>query len=247
MVFFLISFLAGVLTVLAPCILPLLPIVIGSSEAGEKKVSRRALTVIGALSLSVVIFTLLLKASTLFIAIPQSFWAAFSGSVIILVGLAIVFPELWSRVPLIARMSRASNKAVGSGYQKKSVWGDALIGLALGPVFTTCSPTYLFIIATVLPASFAVGLIYLLGFTAGLALTLLLIAYFGQQLVNSIVERMGEANRIKQAFGLLIIIVGIAIMTGYDKKLETWILDSGYGATINFEETLIERFAPRAE
>jgi hypothetical protein len=31
------------------------------------------------------------------------------------------------------------------------------------------------------------------------------------------------------------------IMTGYDKKFETWILDSGYGATIQFEENLIQR------
>jgi CRISPR/Cas system CMR-associated protein Cmr5 small subunit len=39
--------------------------------------------------------------------------------------------------------------------------------------------------------------------------------------------------------------MGVAIITGYDKKLETMILDSGYGATINFEESLIERFAPQ--
>lgn len=247
MAFFLISFVAGVLTVLAPCILPLLPIVIGSSEAGEKKLSRRALTVIGALSLSVVVFTLLLKVSTLFIAIPTSFWAGFSGTVIVLVGLAIVFPSLWTRVPLVASLSRASNKAVGTGYQKKSMWGDALIGLALGPVFTTCSPTYFFIIATVLPASFVVGFVYLLGFTLGLTIALLLIAYFGQRLVNALVERMGQANRVKQVFGILVIVVGFTIMTGYDKKLAAWILDSGYGATINFEEGLIERFAPRME
>lgn len=247
MVFFLISFLAGVFTVLAPCILPLLPIVIGSSEAGEKKLSRRALTVIGTLSFSVIIFTLLLKASTLFIAIPTSFWALFSGVVIVLVGLAIVFPSLWTRVPLVASLSRVSNKAVGMGYQKKNTWGDALIGFALGPVFTTCSPTYFFIIGSILPASFAVGFIYLLGFTLGLVVALLLIAYFGQRLVNVLVVRMGQADLVKRAFGALIIVVGLAIMTGYDKKLQAWILDSGYGATINLEEGLIERFAPRME
>lgn len=244
MIFFLISVLAGVLTVLAPCILPLLPIVIGSSDGESRTLSRRSLVVIGSLSLSVIVFTLLLKASTLLITIPQTFWTGFSGTVIILVGLAIVFPSLWARIPYMQKLSTLSNKAVGAGYQKKNYSGDALIGLALGPVFTTCSPTYLFIIATILPAGFAVGFIYLLGFTAGLAISLLLIAYFGGQLVNKIVANMGAANRVKQIFGALIIIVGIGILTGYDKKLETFILDSGYGATINFEESLIERFAP---
>lgn len=244
MIFFLISVLAGILTVLAPCILPLLPIVIGSSESEEKKISRKSLVVIGSLSFSVILFTLLLKASTLLIDIPQSFWNIFSGTIIVLVGLAILFPEVWSRIPFVQKINIISNKAVGTGYQKKNHYGDMLIGLALGPVFTTCSPTYLFIIATILPAGFLVGFIYLLGFTLGLATSLLFIAYFGGKLVNKITRHMGATNRAKQIFGILIILVGIAIFTGYDKKLETAILDSGYGATINFEESLIERFAP---
>ena len=245
MVFFLIAILAGIFTVVAPCILPLLPIVIGASEEGEKRISRRAITVIGSLSVSVIFFTLLLKATTLFISIPQIFWSSFSGVVIILVGLAIAFPSLWTKVPFVNKLSILSNKAVGAGYQKKSYKGDMLIGLALGPVFTTCSPTYLFIIATTLPASFFVGLVYLLGFTFGLALALLLIAYFGQKIVNKVSEHMQATGRIKQVFGILIVVVGILILTGYDKKLETLILDSGYGATIQLEDSLIKKFAPK--
>ena len=247
MIFFLIAVLAGILTVLAPCILPLLPIVIGSSETEGRRISRRSIVVIGSLSISVVLFTLLLKATTLLIAIPQVFWSVFSGTIIVLVGLAIVFPSLWSRIPFVQKMSILSNKAIGAGYQKKNYSGDALIGLALGPVFTSCSPTYLFIIATILPAGFLVGFIYLLGFTLGLAISLLLIAYFGGQLVNKITRHMGTANRVKQIFGALIILTGIAILTGYDKNLKTAILDSGYGATINFEEVLIEKFAPKID
>lgn len=245
MIFFIISVLAGIFTVLAPCILPLLPIVIGASEAGTRGISKRALTVIGSLSISVILFTLLLKATTLFISIPQVFWTSFSGTILVIVGIAIMFPSLWARMPLVNRLSLASNKAVGAGYQKKNYKGDVLIGFALGPVFTTCSPTYLFIIATVLPASFAVGLVYLLGFTIGLALSLFLIAYFGQQIVNRVTERMQATGIVKKVFGALIILVGIAILTGYDKKIETLILDSGYGATIQLEDSLIERFAPQ--
>ncbi len=243
--FFLIAILAGIFTVVAPCILPLLPIVIGASETGEKRVSKRAITVIGSLSVSVVLFTLLLKATTLFIAIPQIFWSSFSGVIIILVGIAITFPLLWTKIPFVQKLSILSNKAVGTGYQKKSYKGDMLMGLALGPVFTTCSPTYLFIIATTLPASFFIGLVYLLGFTFGLALALLLVAYFGQRIVNKVSEHMQATGKIKQAFGVLIIFVGILILTGYDKKIETAILDSGYGATIQLEDALIEKFAPK--
>ncbi len=244
MTFFLIAVLAGVFTVVAPCILPLLPVVIGASEAGERRISSRAIAVIGALSVSVVLFTLLLKASTLLIAIPQSFWSSLSGAIIIAVGIAIAFPLLWAKIPFVQKLNVASNKVVGAGYQKKSCAGDALIGLALGPVFTTCSPTYLFIIATILPVGFTLGLFYLFGFIFGLALALLFIAYFGQQVVNKMSAHMLAAGRIKQGFGLLIVVVGIFILTGYDKKVEALILDSGYGATIQLENSLIEKFAP---
>jgi peptide methionine sulfoxide reductase msrA/msrB len=244
MIFFLIAILAGVFTVVAPCILPLLPIVIGASEAGQRHISRRAITIIGCLSVSVIVFTLLLKATTLLISIPQTFWNIFSGVVIVLVGLVIAFPSLWAKVPFVQKLNVLSNKAVGAGYKEKSYKGDMLIGLALGPVFTTCSPTYLFIIATTLPASFFVGFIYLLGFTFGLALALLLVAYFGQRIANKVSDNMKSTEKIKQVFGILIVIVGLLILTGYDKKIQTLILDSGYGATIQLEDKLIEKFAP---
>jgi len=245
MVFFLIAVLSGVLTVLAPCILPLLPIVVGSSaeQNGVRNLPKRSLVVVGSLALSVVLFTLLLKASTLLITIPQSFWQWFSGGLIVFVGVALLFPNLWAKIPGVNRISQGGNKALGAGYQKKSYTGDIIVGFALGPVFTTCSPTYLFIIATILPASFITGLWYLLGFVAGLVISLLLIAYFGNKLMSKLMRRMQTASKVKKVFGILLIVVGIAIITGYDKKFQTSILDSGYGATIDFEENLLNRFA----
>jgi cytochrome c-type biogenesis protein len=241
-----IAILAGVLTILAPCILPLLPIIIGSSNPGEKKnISKKSIVIIGSLAFSVILFTLMLKATTVFIDIPQLFWQWFSGIIIILVGISLLFPHIWGKISILQKINIQGNKIIGSGYQKHNHTGDAMIGFALGPVFTTCSPTYLFIIATILPASFAVGFIYLLGFTIGLILSLLVIAYFGQQITHAIGKNDGRvAERVKKVFAVLIIIVGIAIITGYDKKIETAILDSGYGATIEFEESLINRFSP---
>jgi len=240
MTFFIVALLAGVLTVVAPCILPLLPVVIGTSASGTG-LSRRSYAVIGSLALSVIVFTLLLKATTLFITVPQSVWQYLSGGTIILVGLAIAFPALWSRLPLVSRMSVAGNRAVGAGYAKQSMVGDVLIGVSLGPVFTTCSPTYLLIIATILPASFFVGLVYLAAFVLGLSVALLIIAYFGERLTTRISAKLGTAEGIKRIFGVLILLVGIAILTGYDKQIETKILDAGYGATINLETILINR------
>lgn len=107
MILFLISFIAGVLTVLAPCILPLLPVVIGGSlsNGGASTFNKKkAFTIIMSLGLSVIVFTLLLKASTLFIDIPEYVWKWISGSIVILLGLVTLFPSLWEN-PLLAKLS----------------------------------------------------------------------------------------------------------------------------------------------
>src|SRR3989344_1999751 len=239
MLFFFISILAGVLTILAPCILPLLPVVIGTADGTKRGISRRAVVVITSLSISVIIFTLLLKATTLFITIPDSFWTWFSGSIIAFLGIVTIFPNLWNKIPFMNKINLASNKALGAGYQKDSHYGDMIIGASLGPIFTTCSPTYLFILATVLPASPVAGFVYLLGFTLGLAISLFVIAYLGQKFVHKIFTNENRTAKLKKTFGVLFLIVGLAIITGYDKRLSSIILDTGFGGTINFEEKLI--------
>jgi len=239
MLFFLISILAGVLTILAPCILPVLPVVIGTTDGTKRGISRRAVVVITSLSISVILFTLLLKATTLFITIPDSFWTLFSGSIITFLGIVTIFPGLWSKIPFIQRINLVSNKALGAGYQKDNRYGDMIIGASLGPIFTTCSPTYLFILATVLPASSIAGFIYLIGFTIGLAVSLFTVAYLGQKFVHKIFINENRTEKLKKIFGVLFLIVGIAIITGYDKRLSSIILDTGFGGTINFEEKLI--------
>ena len=66
MILLLLSLLAGVLTVLAPCTISLLPVIVGGSLSGGQSF-RRALVVTGSLGVSVILFTLLLKVSTAFI------------------------------------------------------------------------------------------------------------------------------------------------------------------------------------
>lgn len=240
MIFFLISILAGILTVLAPCILPLLPVLIGVKEEG-RLISKRAFRIILSLIFSIIIFTLFIKSSTLFFAFGTNFWQYFSGILILITGIFITFPKAWNYLPFVNALSIKSNESLGEGFRKKSFRGDILIGLSLGPVFSTCSPTYLFILATILPSSFVFGTFYLLGFLFGLAVSLLLIAYFGESLVGKLTKNNRSEN-LKRYFGILIIIVGILIITGLDKEIQNKILDSGYGATIEFEDNLIEDF-----
>ncbi|MCR4333699.1 MAG: sulfite exporter TauE/SafE family protein [Patescibacteria group bacterium] len=234
-----VSFIAGVLTVLAPCVLPLLPVVIGTSASGRSRAT--PYIVVGSLALSVIVFTYLLKVSTVFIMVPPQFWAYLSGGIVLFFGLTLIFPSLWERIPGIAKMSAGSNKLVGSGYQRKSVLGDMLIGAGLGPVFATCSPTYFVILASVLPVSFALGTAYILAYVIGLALVLLLIALLGQRFADRLTRVSDSRGYLKRGIGILFVILGLLIITGYEKRLEILILDVGFPDVTKFEQLLLEK------
>ena len=240
MTFLLISFIAGVLTVLAPCVLPLLPVIIGGSISdGSNK--RKSYGIIGSLIVSIVFFTLILKWSTALISIPPQVWQYISGGILILVALTMIFPGLWESLPFVEKLGIGSNKVLGVGYKKNSFWGDVIIGAALGPVFSSCSPTYFVILATVLPQSFAKGFIDLLAYAVGLGLVLLVISLLGQRLTEKLGAVTDPRGWLKRGVGILFLLVGILVMTGIDTKIQTAVINSGVFDVTQVEQTLLQK------
>lgn len=225
---------------LAPCILPLLPVIVGGSLTDGKVHVQKALTIVIALCISVIAFTLILKVSTAFITIPEYVWKIVSGGIVTLLGLITLFPTLWE-TKLLARLSTKSNILLGKGDQKKSFWGDIIVGAALGPVFSTCSPTYFIVLATVLPVKPLLGLIYLLSYTLGLGISLLVVTFVGQKVVAKLNVVADSRGIFKRVLGVLFILVGIAIFTGFDKKLQVGILESGFFDVTKIEQRLLQR------
>jgi cytochrome c biogenesis protein CcdA len=238
MLLLIVSFIAGILTILAPCVLPVLPVILGSSVNDKKANKRKTLTIILSLGISVILFTLLLKVSTLFIDIPEYTWKIVSGIIILILGLVTIFPSLWEN-KFIAKLSRKSNIALGKGDQKKSFWGDVIVGASLGPVFSTCSPTYFIILATVLPVSPLLGLVYLLAYALGLCLALFAVALVGQRIVDKLGVAANPDGWFKKTLGIIFVIVAIGILTGADKKLQTYILDKGFFDVTKIEQRLL--------
>ncbi|MBY0539373.1 sulfite exporter TauE/SafE family protein [Patescibacteria group bacterium] len=239
MTFLIVSFIAGVLTVLAPCILPVLPVIIGSSAAGRSRLT--PYVVVGSLAVSVILFTYLLKVSTAFIMVPPEFWMYLSASILALFGLTLLFPSLWENIPGLSKLSVSSNKLVGAGMKKQSFWGDVLIGAALGPVFSTCSPTYFVILASVLPVSLALGSLYILSYTLGLSLVLLMLALLGERLATRLSGLADPRGWFKRTLGVLFIFLAVMIATGFDKQLQVLILNLGFIDVTKFEQILLEK------
>ena len=233
---------AGVLTVAAPCVLPLLPVVVGGAivgDGGERRARWRPFVIAASLALSVVAFTLLLKATTALLGVPPQVWQVISGVIVILLGIDLLVPSLWDRLSMAIGLQARSGAMLDRSVSRQSVTGDILTGAALGPVFSSCSPTYALIVAAVLPVSFAEGLLYVIAYAVGLAGMLLLIALLGRALVRRLGWLADPRGWFRRTVGAIFVIVGIAVITGFDKQLQTWILDAGLYAPIAHLEELI--------
>jgi cytochrome c biogenesis protein CcdA len=219
-----VAFIAGVLTILAPCIFPLLPILLGTST--DKSENRnRAITVIVSLLVSIAVLTVALYGTSNALGIDQGVLRGISASILMIIGLFMVFPKVWENISQKFGLSTNSNKLLGKAMSKNGRTRDVLIGASLGPVFSSCSPTYGLIIATILPVNFTTGLMYLLWYLLGLGIMFLLIAILGQKFVSII--------------GILFVLIGVSIIFGWDKDFEILLLELDfYDSLVNFELNL---------
>lgn len=231
------SFLAGVLTILAPCVLPVLPVIIGGSLAGHNK--WRPFVVTGSLAVSIVLFTLILKSTTALIDISSETWKFISGGIILVFGLLTILPGVWEKIEVTLKLNNRSQSLLTDSHNHGGRWGAVLVGVALGPVFSSCSPTYALILATVLPQNFFFGVILLVVYAAGLSSVLLVVALFGQRAIRRMRWAADPKGWFKRILGILFILVGVAIIFGFDKQLETALIESGYFDVGSIENTLI--------
>ncbi len=242
----LVSFVAGVLTIAAPCVLPLLPVIVGGSivrtPGGEKASTSawlRPVVIATSLAASVIVFTLLLKATTALLGVPTLVWQSIAGVILILFGLNLLFPRLWERLMTATGLQARSNRMLDSSYRRGGLGGDILLGAALGPVFSSCSPTYALILATVLPVSFAEGVVYVVVYAIGLAFALLLVALLGQSLARRLGWLANPTGWLRRTVGVILIVVGLVVILGLDKQLQAFVLEQGWYAPVANLERLI--------
>ncbi len=233
------SFFAGMLTSLAPCMLTLLPVIVGNAvlPGSNKKLDRwKPYVITASLAVSVVIFTLLLKASTVLINVAPGFWLYLSGGIVILLGISMLLPNMWAQISAKLGFEHSSNSLLAKANKRSGLIGQILTGAALGPVFASCSPVYALILATVLPINIALGMVYIVAFALGLGIALLLIALGGQKVVQKVGWAANPYGWFRRGLAIILIVVGFAIIGGYDKKFQTWAIE-----TLPFDITDIEK------
>lgn len=218
------ALLAGILTIAAPCSLPVLPILLGAS-IGQTSRARPALIALG----FVISFAAVAVA---FSVVPELFGIGPDNLRMIAVILLVVFGllMLWPRPfeSLSARFgilaSRSDRTAVRS-YSGNI--GGFVLGTTLGLIWTPCAGPVLGSILTVIVTSAHIerGALLLLVYAIGAAIPMLAIAYGGQAVTTRVRGVVRIAHRLQQGFGVLVVAFAVAMYFQYDTLITGWLSD----------------------
>jgi cytochrome c biogenesis protein CcdA/thiol-disulfide isomerase/thioredoxin len=246
------AFASGVITILSPCILPLLPVILSSSAAGGKA---RPFGVIAGFFASFAVFTLTLSAIVQALRVPVDALRVAAVILISLLGLVMVVPKLSTGFELLAsrlaglRIGRAPPSGAPSGAPASNVlgsgfWGGSLTGLGLGIVWTPCvGPIMASVISLALTRRVDGGSVSItLAYTLGTAIPMLAVMLGGRALFTRVPGLLKNTAAIRKGFGVLMILVAAAVGFGLDLRFQSVILRAlpKYGAGL----TAIEDTAP---
>jgi cytochrome c-type biogenesis protein len=219
------SFAAGALSTLSPCVLPLLPIVLASAAA-EHRLAPSALA--AGLALSFTAIGLFVATLGFAIGLDDAVFRTIAAVLLAAIGLVLALPILQEKITAAAGPFTNWVSSRFGGFKASGVSGQFGAGLLLGAVWSPCvGPTLG--AATVLASQGRqlgeVALIMLV-FGLGAALPLLLLGLLSRETMLRLRGKLATAGRgLRLAMGILLIVLGGAILTGYDKQAEAWLVE----------------------
>lgn len=223
------AFLAGIITILSPCILPILPIVLSGSVGTGK---RKPQGIVTGFVLSFTFFTLFLSALVKATGVSADALRGFSIVIILIFGISLLLSQFQVLTEkLFSKLAGIIPKAQTGGSLpagRQGFGGGVLIGLSLGLIWTPCVGPILASVIT-LAATSEVGFsafFITLAYSLGTAIPMFAIMYGGRGLLQKIPWLLPNTNKIQKAFGVLMILTAVGIFFNADRKFQTYILET---------------------
>ncbi|MGT2437616.1 cytochrome c biogenesis CcdA family protein [Bradyrhizobium betae] len=231
------AFLAGILSILSPCVLPILPIVLGTAASAHRW-GPLALAI--GLSLSFVAIGLFLATAGHAIGLDADRLRYVAAALVMIVGTVLLVPPLQAR--LAAAAGPLGNWADGrlTPERTSGLAGQFWIGALLGAVWSPCvGPT---LGAASLLAAQGQDLVQvavtMLAFGIGAALPLLGLGWLSREtMLRWRGTLLSAGSGMKSALGLLFVVIGFLIVTGADKMLEAVLVDASPAWLTNLTTT----------
>ncbi len=242
MIFPLLAFLGGVLTILSPCILPVLPFVF--ARANQRFATSGLPMLIGMAATFALVATLAAVGGGWAVAANQ-YGRWFALAVLVVLGLTLLLPSLADHLtqPLVqlgGQLSRAADGREGG----PSVWSSLLLGVATGLLWAPCAGPILGLILTgaALQGASVATTWLLLCYAAGAATSLALALLIGGKLFAAMKRSLGAGEWVRRGLGLAVLAGVVAIALGADTGVLSRV---SYASTNTLEQGLIDKLKPK--
>lgn len=232
---------AGVATVASPCVLPILPMLLGASVGAADGGSRwRPAAIVLGFVLAFTGAAWVFGSATAVLGLSAGTLRTISIGLLALFGVALAWPAGW-RLPGAAALAgggvlqRLADRAAGWGHGP-GLGAALLLGASLGVVWTPCAgpvlAAILALVASQQQPGEAAGL--LLAYAVGAGLPMLAIAHGGRRLVQRVRQWSRHAQALRQGFGVLMLLTAWAMHTGWDVTLSARVASrlAGLGSTL---------------
>lgn len=228
------AFVAGILSILSPCVLPILPIVLGTAASTHRG---GPLALAAGLSLSFVAIGLFLATAGYSIGLDADRLRYVAAALVVLVGVVLLLPSLQARVAAAAGpIGNWADSKLGTR-RTNGLAGQFWIGVLLGAVWSPCvGPT---LGAASLLAAQGKDLVQvaltMLAFGIGAALPLLGLGWLSREtILRWRGTLLSAGSGLKSALGILFVVIGVLILSGADKMLEAALVDASPVWLTNF-------------
>ncbi|MDB5767616.1 MAG: cytochrome c biosis protein transrane region [Collimonas fungivorans] len=214
------ALLAGLLTIASPCILPVVPILLGSSVDRPSRV--RPLFIMSGFILTFASFAMLLGAVSSTVQVAQEVLRNTGIALLALSGLLRLWPRPYAW--LLARLEQPLQRINARGLQAgPGNAGGFVLGMSLGAVWTPCAgPVLASILVLVVKAQdLGWSALLLTLYAIGAALPMLAVIYGGQYMTRRVRQLARHTQRLQQLFGMLVILSAAAIYLQYDILIYT--------------------------
>jgi cytochrome c biogenesis protein CcdA/thiol-disulfide isomerase/thioredoxin len=208
-----VAFVAGIVTAISPCVLPVLPIVFAGGASGGR---RRPYAVVAGLVASFTVFTLVATALLSALGLPDDLLRNIAIAVVLIVGLSLLVPQLGT---LVERPFQALGR-----HRPGDVGGGFLLGASLGLLFTPCAGPVIAAVAALAATNrfSAESVLVTLAYALGAGIVLLLFALAGQS-GSKLPSLRTRAPRVRQGLGAVIAGVAVLMIFGLDLRLATYV------------------------
>ena len=212
----LLAYLGGVLTILSPCILPVLPFVFARSD---QPFVRSGLPLLAGMALTFAIVATLAAVGGGWAVQANAIGRLVALALLALFALTLIFPSLSDRMtrPLVALGSRLTEKTG----QQRGIGSSLLLGVATGLLWAPCAGPILGIIFTTaaLNGAHASTTLLLLAYALGAATSLALALLAGGKIFARMKKSLGAGEWIKKSLGVLVLVGVAAIALGLDTRV----------------------------